>query len=75
MKEAQEGLRLPPGQVLTQKWPVLTYGETPRTDLQTWTFRCFGLVDQEVSRTMSSWLSGTMVKSFRRSMEAPAGSS
>src|SRR5262249_36864262 len=24
--------RLPPGQVLTQKWPVLTYGETPQVD-------------------------------------------
>ena len=22
--------RVPPGQVLTQKWPVLTYGLTPR---------------------------------------------
>jgi DMSO/TMAO reductase YedYZ molybdopterin-dependent catalytic subunit len=56
MKEAQEGLRLPPGQVLTQKWPVLTYGETPRADLQTWTFRCFGLVDQEVSWTWKEFL-------------------
>ena len=43
--------RLPPGQVLTQKWPVLTYGETPRVDLNTWTFRCFGRVEQEVSWT------------------------
>jgi hypothetical protein len=32
--------RLPPGQVLTQKWPVLTYGATPKVDLATWTFRC-----------------------------------
>ena len=29
MKERETRLRLPPGQVLTQKWPVLTYGETP----------------------------------------------
>jgi DMSO/TMAO reductase YedYZ molybdopterin-dependent catalytic subunit len=43
--------RLPPGQVLTQKWPVLTYGETPRVDLATWTFRCYGLVEREVSWT------------------------
>jgi len=56
MKEAQERLRLPPGQVLTQKWPVLTYGETPRADLQTWTFRCFGLVDNEVSWTWKEFL-------------------
>ena len=43
--------RLPPGQVLTEKWPVLTYGETPLVDLRSWTFRCFGLVDEEVSWT------------------------
>jgi DMSO/TMAO reductase YedYZ molybdopterin-dependent catalytic subunit len=41
--------RLPPGQVLTEKWPVLTYGETPRVDLTTWRFRVFGLVEEEVS--------------------------
>ena len=41
--------RLPPGQVLTQKWPVLTYGAEPHADMQSWTFRCFGLVDEEVS--------------------------
>ena len=45
--------RLPRGQVLTQKWPVLTYGDTPEMDLSTWTFRCFGLVDHPVSWT---WL-------------------
>ena len=39
--------RLPPGQVLTQKWPVLTYGETPRVDLATWRLRCHGLVETE----------------------------
>jgi DMSO/TMAO reductase YedYZ molybdopterin-dependent catalytic subunit len=41
--------RLPPGQVLTEKWPVLTYGETPRTDLTRWSFRCFGLVEREAA--------------------------
>jgi DMSO/TMAO reductase YedYZ molybdopterin-dependent catalytic subunit len=48
--------RLPPGQVVTQKWPVLTYGATPRADLQGWTFRCFGLVDEEVSLTWQEFL-------------------
>ena len=43
--------RLPPGQSLTSKWPVLTYGDTPRIDLRTWTFRCFGRVEAEVSWT------------------------
>lgn len=43
--------RLPPGQTLTRKWPVLTYGITPRVPVETWTFRCFGLVEREVSWT------------------------
>ena len=41
--------RTPPGQVLTTKWPVLTYGLTPRFDPKRWSFRCFGLVEEEVS--------------------------
>ena len=56
MKEAGTRERLPPRQVPTQKWPVLTYGETPRADLQTWAFRCFRLVDQELSSTWKEFL-------------------
>jgi DMSO/TMAO reductase YedYZ molybdopterin-dependent catalytic subunit len=56
VKEAETGRRLPPGQVLTQKWPVLTYGEAPRGDTRTWTFRCYGLVGEEVSWTWKEFL-------------------
>ena len=42
MKE--EG-RLPPGQSLTLKWPVLHYGSVPQFDPQAWDFRIYGLVD------------------------------
>jgi DMSO/TMAO reductase YedYZ molybdopterin-dependent catalytic subunit len=39
--------RLPPGQYLTKKWPVLHAGSVPRYhDLSTWTFRVFGDVEQ-----------------------------
>ena len=38
--------RLPPGQYLTEKWPVLHAGSVPRTDLSTWTFRVYGEVEQ-----------------------------
>lgn len=41
--------RLPPGQSLTQKFPVLHYGPTPKADLNTWTFKVFGLVEEERS--------------------------
>jgi DMSO/TMAO reductase YedYZ molybdopterin-dependent catalytic subunit len=36
--------RLPPGQYLTEKWPVLHYGGVPRVDLSTWSFGLEGLV-------------------------------
>ena len=37
--------RLPPGQYLTEKWPVLHAGSVPDTDLATWDFRVFGEVE------------------------------
>src|SRR3989442_12884710 len=38
--------RIPPGQVATTKWPVLHYGDVPRVDTTTWTFRVSGLVER-----------------------------
>jgi DMSO/TMAO reductase YedYZ molybdopterin-dependent catalytic subunit len=39
--------RLPPGQHLTDKWPVLHAGSVPEyRDLSTWTFRVFGEVEE-----------------------------
>ncbi len=40
--------RLPPGQYLTDKWPVLHAGEVPQVSLATWTLRVFGEVEQEL---------------------------
>lgn len=37
--------RVPPGQYLTTKFPVLTYGETPHIDLKDWRLRVWGLVE------------------------------
>jgi len=39
----QEG-RLPPGQSLTLKWPVLHSGSVPQFDPERWDFRVYGLV-------------------------------
>ena len=41
--------RLPPGQYLTEKWPVLHAGSVPHIDLATWDFRVFGEVDSPVA--------------------------
>jgi DMSO/TMAO reductase YedYZ molybdopterin-dependent catalytic subunit len=34
--------RLPPGQYLTEKWPVLHAGSVPKADLATWDFKVWG---------------------------------
>jgi DMSO/TMAO reductase YedYZ molybdopterin-dependent catalytic subunit len=41
--------RLPPGQYLTDKWPVLHAGSVPKTDLATWDFRVLGEVETPIT--------------------------
>src|SRR5437016_1973088 len=41
--------RLPPGQYITEKWPVLHAGDVPAIDVATWSLRIFGLVEEEVT--------------------------
>jgi DMSO/TMAO reductase YedYZ molybdopterin-dependent catalytic subunit len=43
--------RLPPGQYLTEKWPVLHAGSIPKTDLSTWDFTVSGEVEQPLRLT------------------------
>jgi len=43
--------RLPPGQYLTEKWPVLHAGSIPDVDLATWTFRVWGEVESPLELT------------------------
>jgi DMSO/TMAO reductase YedYZ molybdopterin-dependent catalytic subunit len=43
--------RLPPGQSLTLKFPVLHYGPVPHFNPATWTFRVWGEVEEEKSWT------------------------
>lgn len=40
--------RVPPGQYLTERFPVLTVGPNPKYDLATWDFAVFGQVENEV---------------------------
>src|SRR5205807_9505566 len=44
-REMRTAGRLPPGQSLTLKWPVLHEGSVPQFDPQTWDFRVFGLLE------------------------------
>lgn len=46
-EKMQQEQRLPPGQSLTLKFPVLHYGAVPLFVPQTWSFRVFGEVKEE----------------------------
>ena len=45
---ADKAERVPPGQYLTEKWPVLHYGSVPRFAPKRWDFRVFGAVENEL---------------------------
>ena len=53
-KMRQEG-RLPPGQALTLKWPVLHYANVPLFDPKTWEFRTAGWVEQPIRLTWTEF--------------------
>jgi DMSO/TMAO reductase YedYZ molybdopterin-dependent catalytic subunit len=46
--EMKQAGRLPPGQALTLKWPVLHYGSVPSFDPASWDFKVTGLVEVPV---------------------------
>ena len=50
-REMRAAGRLPNGQSLTEKFPILTYGPTPSFDPTTWDLRVFGAVRQEMRWT------------------------
>ena len=59
-KKREEALRkagrLPPGQVLTEKFPVLHYGAVPAFDPQNWDFKVWGEVEQPLRLTYAQLL-------------------
>lgn len=50
-REMRDAGRLPPGQSLTLKWPVLHEGSVPAFDPKTWDFRIEGLVEKPLRLT------------------------
>jgi DMSO/TMAO reductase YedYZ molybdopterin-dependent catalytic subunit len=50
-REMRAAGRLPPGQSLTLKWPVLHEGDVPRFDPARWDFRVTGLVEAPLRLT------------------------
>jgi DMSO/TMAO reductase YedYZ molybdopterin-dependent catalytic subunit len=48
--------RLPPGQYLTEKWPVLHAGSVPNVDLATWNLTVTGEVERDLTLTWEQLL-------------------
>jgi DMSO/TMAO reductase YedYZ molybdopterin-dependent catalytic subunit len=48
--------RVPPGQSVTAKWPVLHYGGIPSADLKSWDFRIVGLVENPIRLTYEEFM-------------------
>jgi DMSO/TMAO reductase YedYZ molybdopterin-dependent catalytic subunit len=53
--EAGQG-RLPPGQAITHKFPVLSYGSTPYIDLKDWRLKVWGLVAEPREFTWAEFM-------------------
>jgi DMSO/TMAO reductase YedYZ molybdopterin-dependent catalytic subunit len=49
VEKGYDAARLPPGQYLTEKWPVLHAGSVPRADLATWDLRIWGDVENPIT--------------------------
>jgi DMSO/TMAO reductase YedYZ molybdopterin-dependent catalytic subunit len=54
-KKMREEGRLPPGQALTLKWPVLHYGSVPHFDAERWDFQVRGLVETPLRLTWAEF--------------------
>jgi len=62
--DTQRQNRLPPGQRLTDKWPVLHYGRVQPVDVAAWTFKISGLVQEERTLTYDEFLGLPQVQVF-----------
>ncbi len=55
-RQAESDPRVPPGQYLTDKFPVLTYGFLPVVELDKWRLEVFGLVRHPFELTWEQFL-------------------
>jgi DMSO/TMAO reductase YedYZ molybdopterin-dependent catalytic subunit len=62
--DTERANRVPPGQSLTEDWPVLHFGGVPKIDSGEWRLRLFGLVEKERSLSFSEFLALPQVKVF-----------
>ena len=55
-EEKAKSDRVPPGQRLTDKFPVLHYGSIPKFDRETWDLRVFGLIEDPITMSYDQLL-------------------
>ena len=63
-------VRVPSGQFLTDKFPVLTFGGTPKIDMAKWRFRVFGLVEEKLELTWDEFTAMSPTALSRRTFIA-----
>jgi len=56
--------RIPPGQSETKKWPVLHHGSVPQVDLDKWTFKVDGLIEQPIELSYREFTSLPTIEVF-----------
>jgi DMSO/TMAO reductase YedYZ molybdopterin-dependent catalytic subunit len=56
--------RVPPGQRLTDRWPVLHHGSVQKIDVNKWTFRISGLVEPERAFTYDEFIALSHVEVY-----------
>jgi DMSO/TMAO reductase YedYZ molybdopterin-dependent catalytic subunit len=62
--DTERNNRIPPGQHLTESWPVLHYGSVPRIDTAKWSLKIFGKVDKPRTLDYQEFMSLPMVRVF-----------
>jgi len=58
----EQRAKLPPGQALTDKFPILHEGEVPQYDMSTWTLEVFGEVEEPRTFTYDELMAMPTVK-------------
>ena len=46
-------MKIPPGQIATNKLPIMTFGSMPQIDMSTWEFKIFGTISKEIILKLS----------------------
>jgi DMSO/TMAO reductase YedYZ molybdopterin-dependent catalytic subunit len=62
--DTQRKVRVPSGQHLTDKWPVLHYGSVAHINTSKWTLKIFGTIEREITLNYSEFMSLPIIKVF-----------